>query len=1527
MKQLLSFIIIIILSVQGTAQIKGVDQVCSGDCTVYKIENGLGGPYLWSVDNGDLASNQGDSIYVCWTDVTSAEITIFDLSAPLSNNKTTLNVDVYPKVIAEIIFPLSATCMSSDSIVSGPQGEFPPIDCKSVCKNSTLTYFAPTVNNVNYTWNVVGGQIVTTNDNECVIEWGNQEPAFIQLNMENQIGCADSIRYCIELYDVPMVDYLVNSVQSVSSNICAGQSLDFTTISSDASDFYWFVDNGQTASGINAEFDFPLSGTYQVALVGSSICQCSDTIFHEVVVGATPGPEIFCGGTMCSGVEQNYYTDAMCSIYTWNVSSNGTVVAGGSASDNYISVIWTSGPEGTITLSTSGCGQALCAEATVLAIPVIDGDARISGPSLVCAEDQSIYFAPYYEGTSYNWSIEGNGNIVEGHGTNEIHISWESFYNSADTALIRLELDNCYLECNAVDEYHVDAKQKFVISGNQEICEGSTGYFNAVVGYNSVEVDWQLSDATGVVLENENNTKWYNPVLNYGYGIFEIRAIEKTGGYCNDTSTVFIEVIEKPDPIVEIFGAEKICLNVFQQYTVGVLGTNFDIRWKAKDGANVTNLSGTEIFYKWESLTGPYELEVEVVDLRTSCTSDEFTKTFTLVDDGQILASDSLCLHQLDVYEIDGGITEGIEWEVFPANAGVISDLKNGQIEIQWMEVGLHEVRAEVCSKIFTKQVRVVPDPVFSIIAPDVCKGELSDVVITAPADVTVEFFDNDSNLISTSTSFQATAGRYYAIATSYLGCTSKQIVNIYEFPEPNVTISTPGQVVFEGPVPSIQLYALASTIPYTYQWYLDGVPFGGNTDIVTINQPGLYSLIVTDHNGCTAESNGILVVGNSTPDPCFPIGKIEFVSSSTLQCNEFNFVNTSVDEVPGSLSYDFGDPLSGNNSTTIEDPKHIFTNAGFFPVTLVGLLENTMPPPMYCLSGYREYIEVPLVTDFDYREACAGEAMRFEERASFLPGNSVSIYAWDFGEPSSGVDNTSSNAIPFHTYASPGTYLVTLEITASTGCISTQSKLVEVLEPTPGDFDVPSIQCVDTGIKFIGPNGPKILDYWWDFDDPASGSANNINNPDAIHLFSASGNYQVSLTTENVNGCFVTVQKNIQISVSALSGNITADKAFPVCFGESVNLTAPAGGLVYLWSNGQSGQTISVDQPGLYSVTITDSQVCDYSPDALFVEQLPQKTFPIRGYLPDPNVFNYSFQLDSMEICEGDPFGFNTYYDWNVDILWPNGSTGFSVDHNTIGNLPVGRHSVELIVTDKVTGCEYPTKPFVLKVNEVPDVPVIVSDQVDMCEGKIFTFSIMNPDPNVNYYWSNQGQGNSVNAIAPGNYYVTAFNEYGCEKRSNVLRIQALPDAGIFNGGCKEVCFPDTFCLATTNQFLTYQWIHDGIPVPGPEGTDPDFIAQSAGDYQLIVQNGFGCIDSSEVLYLDPLPSMHVVYGKVFEDDNGNADYDLGEEIMENAELTLWANTVLLDTQLSDALGEYEFNNINENSVRVVLNGNYVKY
>jgi hypothetical protein len=144
------------------------------------------------------------------------------------------------------------------------------------------------------------------------------------------------------------------------------------------------------------------------------------------------------------------------------------------------------------------------------------------------------------------------------------------------------------------------------------------------------------------------------------------------------------------------------------------------------------------------------------------------------------------------------------------------------------------------------------------------------------------------------------------------------------------------------------------------------------------------------------------------------------------------------------------------------------------------------------------------------------------------------------------------------------------------------------------------------------------------------------------------------------------------------------------ICGGQPTTLSVPSGYLSYLWSpGGQTTNSITVTQIGMYQVTVIDSNGC-YGKASVLVQDAP----PVHVQLVGPTVSCSSENL----YCDLNYQGFN--YQWTVTgaaysapdsngcdtVIWPTNPNGSSTGG-----------TVKVTVTDPSTGCFASDSIFVL--------------------------------------------------------------------------------------------------------------------------------------------------------------------------------------------------------------------------------------
>ncbi len=160
------------------------------------------------------------------------------------------------------------------------------------------------------------------------------------------------------------------------------------------------------------------------------------------------------------------------------------------------------------------------------------------------------------------------------------------------------------------------------------------------------------------------------------------------------------------------------------------------------------------------------------------------------------------------------------------------------------------------------------------------------------------------------------------------------------------------------------------------------------------------------------------------------------------------------------------------------------------------------------------------------FTSSCPTATCTFDASGSSSPGSTITDYAWDFG------DGTTGNGVtPSHTYAAAGAYPVTLTVTNSAALTGSSTLTVTagpVNNPPTASF---TGSCTGTSCAFnaSGSTDPEgnITAYAWDFGDGTTGTGLTT-----THLYAAPGDYTVSLTVTDALGETSTTSRTITVTV-----------------------------------------------------------------------------------------------------------------------------------------------------------------------------------------------------------------------------------------------------------------------------------------------------------------------------------------------------------------------------------------------------------
>ncbi len=339
-----------------------------------------------------------------------------------------------------------------------------------------------------------------------------------------------------------------------------------------------------------------------------------------------------------------------------------------------------------------------------------------------------------------------------------------------------------------------------------------------------------------------------------------------------------------------------------------------------------------------------------------------------------------------------------------------------------------------------------------------------------------------------------------------------------------------------------------------------------------------IVKLIVTNSLGCMdtlTRYNYIKVVSGVTnytvPDT------IKLCQPGVLSC---------VDPTLGSNSWfwDFGD----GGTSSIKNPVHTYNTPGIYTVTLTNNMSGG------CIQTFNPYaiVHVFPVTLVPINSIMVSPCPPYVASFSNNSGG-VSSYLWDFGD---GTTSTLPN--PSHTYASAGTYTITLTLGMFSGCTTALTQTVIVGHANPTAVNNTKF-CLGDPTLFSITNPGAFTSYLWNFGDSTTST---LVNPS--HTYAGIGVYNAGVTITDTSGCVYTYPCASPITVSnpvpsfSVSGPTTGCSNLLVTFNNtSVNAIS------YVWDFGDGTYSTAThpthmySNPGVYTVTLTaTSNGCTHS-------------------------------------------------------------------------------------------------------------------------------------------------------------------------------------------------------------------------------------------------------------------------------------------------------------------------------------------
>lgn len=311
----------------------------------------------------------------------------------------------------------------------------------------------------------------------------------------------------------------------------------------------------------------------------------------------------------------------------------------------------------------------------------------------------------------------------------------------------------------------------------------------------------------------------------------------------------------------------------------------------------------------------------------------------------------------------------------------------------------------------------------------------------------------------------------------------------------------------------------VSATYPYKWWWdFGDGTYSTAKDPKHLYTAPGTYTVRYTNvtNVGCLSDTASRQVTVTAVPEPRFGI--------SAPRCDGMpvTFTDSSVVYAPGTLVkwyWDFGDgikdtALNGNNQV------HTYSSWG------TRIPELKVETNTGCQSSYFNdtiYVGPIPIVDFTLPAGIClpYDSAHFFDASTIADGSQNAFgYKWHFGDPASGINDSSVLKNPVHYYNNPGPFNINLIVTSNVGCVHDTIKVLSNIYPQAhADFTVNTENCLRDSTSFISNatgSGSTITEWHWDFGD---GNFSTLQNPK--HVYATPGIKTIMHWIVTDKGCY----------------------------------------------------------------------------------------------------------------------------------------------------------------------------------------------------------------------------------------------------------------------------------------------------------------------------------------------------------------------------------------------------------------------
>jgi gliding motility-associated-like protein len=635
-------------------------------------------------------------------------------------------------------------------------------------------------------------------------------------------------------------------------------------------------------------------------------------------------------------------------------------------------------------------------------------------------------------------------------------------------------------------------------------------------------------------------------------------------------------------------------------------------------------------------------------------------------------------------------------------------------------------------------------------------------------------------NTGASSTSIQTTGGNYCVRVEDTLGCFAMACSNV-TVPSPmGIYLSSTDATSGSNGTASVTIYG--GTPPYSYQWNDPALQTHQNA---TGLNPGMYSIGVTDANGCFISSS--VIVNN-----LFCSGFQASASGMNVSCNGKSDGIAVAQTTGGTSPYNYSWQGFSTNNDTLSG-----IGAGTY---LVIITDGNGCQDAATITIFEPMQLTNTISSTDVSTSGGNDG---SATSNVFGGTGTIIYQWSDGSTSSSVSGLSA-----------GTYSV--HIIDGNGCSLTD--LVQINDPSCNNLVIGSYATASTCFNTSNGTASAVI---LSGTAPFSYSWSNGATTSSISGLAA-GVYTVNVT--DASGC--STFKNVTVlQPSPLSSSLAA--THPTCHLSNNgtiehNISGGTYPYQFFWTNGAHSEDLYNIPPGTYSVNIVDANGCSTSVSTTLIQPVAISV--------DVTMQNVSCTGGSDGSADIDATGGTG----TLSFMWNTGQT--TEDLNGVVS---GLYT--LVVTDQ-NGCTnhqpievYVNQPLLLEISQVltEDIPChgYNSGSIDLL--------VSGGTSPYTYQWSNGSVTEDLTELTSGTYSVTIIDANACQTFTTVTLVQPDSLHGILTA-------QDVLCNGVNNGFIdaqisggmapyTFQW--------NTGSTTEDINLLAPGAYTLLCTDINGCV------------------------------------------------------------------------------------